>query len=217
MFGRCTKGPDSVVQGGQQPDTRIYLLHTCSCLAHTMPGLLPEVDPNGLLEYSVVYTDRSINHMSAKFGDVMRSIGGMLKEVYAAPTAVVIPGSGTYGMEAVARQFANGKRTVVVRNGWFSFRWTQIFEAGKIPASSTVLKARRADPADPQGAFSPAPVEEVSFGPCQLHPFSCLLRQGCAAGMQEYPSACALWSVVITDSCVSVLRKFTENHRAPQK
>uniref|UniRef100_A0A7S4FW98 alanine--glyoxylate transaminase n=1 Tax=Eutreptiella gymnastica TaxID=73025 RepID=A0A7S4FW98_9EUGL len=99
--------------------------------------------------------------MSAKFGDVMRSIGGMLKEVYAAPTAVVIPGSGTYGMEAVARQFANGKRTVVVRNGWFSFRWTQIFEAGKIPASSTVLKARRADPADPQGAFSPAPVEEV--------------------------------------------------------
>ena len=100
-----------------------------------MPGLLPNVDPDGLLEYSVVYTDRALNHMSQKFQGVMRDISGVLKEVYGARSAVVVPGSGTFGMEAVARQFAHGKKVLVLRNGWFSYRWTQIFEMGRIPSS----------------------------------------------------------------------------------
>jgi len=125
-----------------------------------MPGLLPDVDPDGLLEYSVVYTDRALNHMSQKFQGVMRDISAMLKEVYHARSAIVVPGSGTFGMEAVARQFATGQKTLVIRNGWFSYRWTQIFDMGGIPSASTVLKARRV--ADQhQAAFAPAPVDEV--------------------------------------------------------
>ena len=129
-----------------------------------MPGLLPDVDPDGLLEYSVVYTDRALNHMSQKFQGVMRDISAVLKEVYHARSAIVVPGSGTFGMEAVARQFATGKKTLVIRNGWFSYRWTQIFEMGGIVASSTVMKARRvAGPSDQahQAAFAPAPIDEV--------------------------------------------------------
>ncbi len=125
-----------------------------------MPGLLPDVDPDGLLEYSVVYTDRAVNHMSGKFQGVMRDIASLLKGVYNARSAIVVPGSGTFGMEAVARQFATGKKALVIRNGWFSYRWTQIFEMGGIPASSTVLKARRV--ADQhQAAFAPLPIAEV--------------------------------------------------------
>ena len=125
-----------------------------------MPGLLPDVDPDGLLEYSVVYTDRAVNHMSRKFQGVMRDISALLKEVYHARSAVVVPGSGTFGMEAVARQFATGAHTLVIRNGWFSYRWTQILEMGRIAASSTVLKARPlAD--GPQQPFAPAPIDEV--------------------------------------------------------
>ena len=125
-----------------------------------MPGLLPDVDPDGLLEYSVVYTDRAVNHMSGKFQGVMRDISSLLKGVYHARSAIVVPGSGTFGMEAVARQFATGKKTLVIRNGWFSYRWTQIFEMGGIPASSTVLKARRVAEQH-QSAFAPVPVAEV--------------------------------------------------------
>jgi len=126
-----------------------------------MPGLLPNIDPDGLLEFSVVYTDRALNHMSKRFQGVMTDISAILKEVYRAPSAVLVPGSGTFGMEAVARQFATGKKTLVIRNGWFSYRWTQIFEMGGIPASSTVLKARRVDPADPQSPWVPCPIAEV--------------------------------------------------------
>ena len=97
-----------------------------------MPGLLPHVDPDGLLEFSVVYTDRSLNHMSKSFMGVINDISSILKEVYHAKSAVVVPGSGTYGMEAVARQFATGRECLVIRNGWFSYRWTQIFEMGHI-------------------------------------------------------------------------------------
>ncbi|OGB00663.1 MAG: class V aminotransferase, partial [Burkholderiales bacterium RIFCSPHIGHO2_12_FULL_69_20] len=125
-----------------------------------MPGLLPDVDPDGLLEYSVVYTDRALNHMSAKFQGVMRDISALLKEVYHARSAVVVPGSGTFGMEAVARQFATGQKTLVIRNGWFSYRWTQIFEMGGIPSESIVLKARRVAEQH-QAAFAPAPIAEV--------------------------------------------------------
>ena len=125
-----------------------------------MPGLLPQVDPNGLLEFSVVYTDRALNHMSQSFQGVMRDISGILKEVYHARSAVLVPGSGTFGMEAVARQFATDKKVLVIRNGWFSYRWTQIFDMGKIPAESIVLKARRVGEGR-QAPFAPAPIDEV--------------------------------------------------------
>ena len=125
-----------------------------------MPGLLHEPDPDGLLEYSVVYTDRALNHMSRKFGQVMRDISGVLKEVYHARSAILVPGSGTFGMEAVARQFATGKQALVIRNGWFSYRWTQIFEMGQIPSAHTVLKARPVAPGR-QMASAPAPIGEV--------------------------------------------------------
>jgi aspartate aminotransferase-like enzyme len=125
-----------------------------------MPALLPNVDPDGLLEYSVVYTDRALNHMSARFQGVMRDISGVLKEVYRAKSAVIVPGSGSFGMEAVARQFATGQRALEIRNGWFSYRWTQIFEMGRIPAEEIVLKARRAEPGA-KAPFAPAPIEEV--------------------------------------------------------
>ncbi|RDU96164.1 aminotransferase class V-fold PLP-dependent enzyme [Trinickia dinghuensis] len=125
-----------------------------------MPGLLPDVDREGLLEYSVVYTDRSINHMSQRFQGVMRDISGALKKVYNAKSVVVVPGSGTFGMEAVARQFATNKKCLVVRNGWFSFRWTQIFDMGGIPSESIVLKARPVEQGR-QAAYAPAPIEEV--------------------------------------------------------
>ena len=125
-----------------------------------MPGLVPQIDPDGLLEFSVVYTDRALNHMSQRFQGVMRDISAMLKEVYHAPSVALVPGSGTFGMEAVARQFATGKKALVIRNGWFSYRWTQIFDMGSIPSESTVLKARRSSAA-PQADWVPCPVEEV--------------------------------------------------------
>jgi len=125
-----------------------------------VPGLLPNVDPEGLLEYSVVYTDRALNHMSLAFQGVMKDISATLKQVYRAKSAIVVPGSGTFGMEAVARQFATGRKCVVIRNGWFSYRWTQIFDMGRIPAEATVLKARRVETGR-QAPFAPAPIEEV--------------------------------------------------------
>jgi aspartate aminotransferase-like enzyme len=126
-----------------------------------MPGLLPHIDPDGLLEFSVVYTDRALNHMSKRFQGVMVDISSILKEVYRARSAVLVPGSGTFGMEAVARQFASSKKALVIRNGWFSFRWTQIFEMGGIPVQETVLKARRVDPGDAQSPWVPCPIDEV--------------------------------------------------------
>jgi aspartate aminotransferase-like enzyme len=125
-----------------------------------MPGLLPDVDPDGLLEYSVVYTDRALNHMSRSFQTTMIDLSRILKSVYGAASAVVVPGSGTFGMEAVARQFAGGKKCLVVRNGWFSYRWSQIFEMGGIPAEETVLKARQTGN-EPRSPFAPVPIEEL--------------------------------------------------------
>ena len=125
-----------------------------------MPGLLPDVDPDGLLEYSVVYTDRALNHMSAAFQGVMRDLSRLLKGVYGAPSAIVVPGSGTFGMEAVARQFAGGQKALVIRNGWFSYRWTQILDMGGIATSHTVLQARPVEPG-PQAAWTPAPLDEI--------------------------------------------------------
>ena len=125
-----------------------------------MPGLRPEIDPDGLLEYSVVFTDRSLNHMSQSFQQVMREIHATLCEVYHASRAVVVPGGGTYAMEAVARQFATGKKVLVIRNGFFSYRWSQIFEAGAIPAEEIVLKAQRQGDA-PDAPFAPYPIAEA--------------------------------------------------------
>ena len=125
-----------------------------------MPGLLKNVDPEGLLEYSVVYTDRALNHMSRSFQGVMNDISATLKQVYHARSAIVVPGSGTFGMEAVARQFGTGRKCLVIRNGWFSYRWTQIFEMGAIPSEAIVLKARRVGEGR-QAPFAPAPIDEV--------------------------------------------------------
>ncbi len=125
-----------------------------------MPGLLPHVDPDGLLEFSVVYTDRALNHMSKSFQSVMKDISGMLKEVYHAKSAALVPGSGTFGMESVARQFATGKNVLVIRNGWFSYRWSQILDMGQIAKETTVLKARKVAPGK-QSAWIPAPIAEV--------------------------------------------------------
>ncbi len=125
-----------------------------------MTGLLPDVDPDGLLEYSVVFTDRSLNHMSQTFQGVMTDISATLKAVYKAEAMAVVPGGGTYGMEAVARQFATDKKCLVIRNGWFSFRWSQIFDAGKIPSETVVLKARMIEEGR-QAPFAPVPIDEA--------------------------------------------------------
>lgn len=125
-----------------------------------MAALLDTVDPQGLEEFSVVFTDRSLNHMSGAFQAVMNDISGMLKEVYAADAVAIVPGGGTFGMEAVARQFGRGSDVLVVRNGWFSYRWSQIFETGDLTASTTVLKACQTGNSAPS-PFTPAPIEDV--------------------------------------------------------
>lgn len=134
-----------------------------------MPSLLETVDPNGLEEFSVVFTDRSLNHMSQKFQQVMRDISDMLKGVYNADGVAVVPGGGTYAMEAVARQFARGADVLVVRNGWFSYRWSQIIESGSLTNSTTVMKARETGNSSPS-PFAPAPIEEVVAAICEQKP-----------------------------------------------
>lgn len=132
-------------------------------------ALLDNVDPDGLLEYSVVYTDRSLNHMSQSFQQVMNDISSTLRSVYNGHAVAVVPGGGTYGMEAVARQFATDANVLVIRNGWFSYRWSQIFEAGDIPAEETVLMARQlAD--ETQGQFAPPPIDEVTAAIAEKKP-----------------------------------------------
>ena len=125
-----------------------------------MPALLPQPDPEGLLEYSVVYTDRALNHMSLRFQSVMRDISRIVKTVYHARSTVIVPGSGTFGMEAVARQFATDKRCLIIRNGWFSFRWTQILDTGRIASDTRVLKARRIGEGA-EAPFAPVPLAEA--------------------------------------------------------
>ncbi len=125
-----------------------------------MPGLLPDVDPEGLLEYSVVFTDRSLNHMSAAFQTAMNDISSTLKQVYSAEALALIPGGGTYAMESVARQFAGDKKCLVIRNGWFSFRWSQILDMGNIASETIVMEAQQVD-GDAKAAFAPAAIEAV--------------------------------------------------------
>ncbi|MGZ0246222.1 MAG: aminotransferase class V-fold PLP-dependent enzyme [Alphaproteobacteria bacterium] len=125
-----------------------------------MSALYPDIDPDGLLEYSVVFTDRSLNHMSQSFQGVMTDVSTTLKTVYNAHSVVIVPGGGTYGMEAVARQFGNDKKCMVIRNGWFSFRWSQIFDAGGIPSKEIVLKAKPIEEGS-QAAFAPVPLDET--------------------------------------------------------
>ncbi|OHY81062.1 aminotransferase class V-fold PLP-dependent enzyme [Marinobacter sp. AC-23] len=126
-----------------------------------MSKLFPSVDPDGLLEYSVVFNDRSLNHMSAPFQQVMQDISSTLRQVYNAKRAVIVPGGGSFGMEAVARQFANDERCLVVRNGWFSYRWSQILEAGRITNDITVLQAQASNNIA-QAAYAPVPAKEVA-------------------------------------------------------
>jgi aspartate aminotransferase-like enzyme len=125
-----------------------------------MPGLLPNIDPDGLLEYSVVFTDRSLNHMSQDFQGVMNDISSTLKDVYNSEAVVVVPGGGTFGMEAVARQFANDKKSLVLRNGWFSFRWSQILDMGNIASETIVMKAKKQS-SETTAPFAPAAIDEV--------------------------------------------------------
>ena len=136
-----------------------------------MPGLLPHVDPDGLLEFSVVYTDRTLNHLSKRFQQVMKDISALIREVYGADEAIVIPGSGTFGMEAVARQFASGQKVLIVRNGFFSYRWSQILQTcGIAPADDvTVLKARPESGAA-QAAWAPPPIAEVEAAIARVRP-----------------------------------------------
>lgn len=126
-----------------------------------MTALLDTVDPDGLLEFSVVFTDRSLNHMSQSFQQVMRDISGMLRDVYKADAVALVPGGGSYGMEAVARQFGTDAHALIVRNGWFSYRWSQIFDAGKFAADTTVCMARQTGNGA-QAPFAPAPIDEVT-------------------------------------------------------
>jgi aspartate aminotransferase-like enzyme len=124
-------------------------------------ALLNTVDPDGLDEFSVVFTDRSLNSMSKAFQGVMTDISSMLKEVYGAHSVALIPGGGTYAMEAVARQFGRDKRALVVRNGWFSYRWSQIIEAGGLTSEAIVMKARQSGN-DTRAPFAPAAIEDVT-------------------------------------------------------
>src|SRR5690606_8062801 len=150
--------PSPTLSPGQTRDSRVSYTPSGGISGDSMTSTTRSpVDPGGLLEFSVVYTDRSLNHMSAAFQTVMRDLSATLKEVYGARSVAIVPGGGTYGMESVARQFATGKRCLVLRNGWFSYRWTQIFEAGAIPSEAIVMTARRT--ADARHApFVPAPI-----------------------------------------------------------
>jgi aspartate aminotransferase-like enzyme len=154
------QAPDATAPRGDMvpicPATAIFMTFA----EPNVPSLSSSVDPDGLLEYSVVYTERALNHMSKRFQGVMKDISRILRQAYSGQAAVIVPGSGTFGMEAVARQFASGKRCLVIRNGWFSFRWTQIFDMGGIPAQATVLKARPTREGR-QAPFAPPPIEEV--------------------------------------------------------
>jgi aspartate aminotransferase-like enzyme len=131
-----------------------------------MPGLHAHIDPDGLEEFSVVFTDRSLNHMSARFQAAMRDVSGLLKEVYGGSAVALVPGGGTYAMEAVARQFGQG-RVLIVRNGWFSYRWTQIFDAGGFAAETDVVMARQTGN-DARAPYAPPPIDEVV---AQIHEF----------------------------------------------
>lgn len=124
-----------------------------------MTALRQDIDPEGLLEYSVVYTDRALNHMSKVFQQVMTDLSRELKSVYNADAVAIVPGSGTYGMEAVAAQLAQDQDCLIIRNGWFSYRWTQILEKGNIAKSSTVLTADRTEDTEAPKPFAPVDID----------------------------------------------------------
>ena len=121
----------------------------------------------GLLEYSVVYTDRALNHMSEPFQEVMKDLNTSLTKAYNTDHCVILPGSGTYAMECAARAFGcpfeAGKKALVVRNGYFSFRWTQIFESlGKAEEDIIVMKAQPEKGWETaQTPVAPPPIDEV--------------------------------------------------------
>ena len=120
-----------------------------------------DVDPDGLQEFSVVFTDRSLNHMSARFQQAMRDIIDGLTRVYGADQVAIVPGGGTYAMEAVARQFGANAQVLILRNGWFSYRWSQIFDAAGIADEVTVVTAR-AQGNEAKPAYAPPPIDDVT-------------------------------------------------------
>ena len=198
-----------------------------------MPGLLPNVDPDGLLEYSVVFTDRALNHMSRAFQRVMNDISRTLKHVYRAESAVVVPGSGTFGMEAVARQFATGRKCLVIRNGWFSYRWTQIFDMGSDPvgvdgaegasngsrAGTRRLRRRRSRRSSPRSARSgriwcsrrtsrPHPESSCPTATCARSPTPCMRRAACSFSIASPRARCgSTWLSVGVDILISAPQK----------
>jgi len=130
--------------------------------------IIPKDDFGPYKEYSVIFTNRSLNLMSDPFQKVMRDLNNLLKETYncSEGKVAIIPGSGTFGMEAVARQFATNEHVMVIRNGWFSFRWTEIFDMGgageSICESHTVLKAQPVPSSNASHQqYAPYPVDEV--------------------------------------------------------
>ncbi|ELA09580.1 Serine-pyruvate aminotransferase/ aspartate aminotransferase-like protein [Moraxella macacae 0408225] len=127
-------------------------------------ALRSDIDPDGLLEFSVVYTDRALNHMSKQFQQVMNDLSQNLKDVYHAYAVAMIPGGGTFAMEAVARQLATDKKCLILRHGWFSYRWTQILQTDKISDDITVITAKtkpcQQNPQTP--IFIPTPIDEVT-------------------------------------------------------
>jgi aspartate aminotransferase-like enzyme len=119
-----------------------------------------KIDPTGLLEYSVVFTDRSLNHMSQSFQDVMRGLNHGLTNVYGAASCIIVPGGGTFAMESVARQFARNESVLIIRNGWFSYRWTQIFDQGNTTNHAEVARAIPSNTSAEQ-QFAPMPVDSI--------------------------------------------------------
>jgi len=131
------------------------------------------VQASELKEYSVIYTDRAKNLMAGSFSQAMTDISTELCSVYNAHKCVMIPGSGTYAMEAVAGQFARHKHEadyspcMVIRNGYFSFRWSDIWSFVYPPACARspeliVLKAQPTNnEPDNKPQFAPPALEDV--------------------------------------------------------
>ena len=131
---------------------------------------LDTVDPKGLVEYSVVFSDRSLNHMSAKFVDAMQDMLGILRDTYNAHSAAIVPGGGSFAMESVARQFANDAKTLVLRNGFFSYRWTQIIETGKITDQHKVLNAKQVSTEAGAPTFEPMDIKDATAAIAEYEP-----------------------------------------------
>jgi ketosteroid isomerase-like protein len=78
--------------------------------------------------------------MSKLFPRYARSQHDVVRDVYNADAVAIVPVVEPCDGGAVARQFG-GAHAMIVRNGWFSHRWSQIFDAGDFAAQTTVHSA----------------------------------------------------------------------------